>query len=243
MVLSEILFIRALSFTTFYTFACLAIEFPLGLFIAYIVDELAEKIKKGLKAITILLLLPILLPPASTALIFSISLNDLVGIIPHIISIISGQKGISLLSDPIRAQWTLILIDVWQWTPFFFLLLYSGLRMLPREITEAAIIDGASRAQILRFIKLPLLKNIIAIVITLRGLWLFRSFEVQKLLTGGGPGTSTRTISMQIYEYAFKQGLLGLAAASTVIIFLVINIVVLIYQRIILKRAGVTWGA
>jgi multiple sugar transport system permease protein len=83
-----------------------------------------------------------------------------------------------------------------------------------------------------------MVRYVITVALVLRGIWLFRSFDVPRLLTAGGPGVSTRTISMQIYEYSFKEGLLGIAAASTFIVFALINVAVLMYFRYIKAHMG-----
>lgn len=234
-VLTDPLFLKSLQFTSLYTCLALLIELPVGLLLAFFLNELVESKRKTVKPFTILILLPILLPGVATAMMFSLMLNDLIGIIPHLIELIFKVK-ISLLSEAVTATLVLIVVDAWQWAPFFFLLIYAGFRMVPRDIIDAACIDGAGRWQILAYISLPMVKYMITVALVLRGIWLFRSFDVPKLLTGGGPGISTRTVSLQIYEYSFKEGLIGIAAAATFVVFILVNIVVLIYYKYIMTH-------
>ncbi|MBC7217587.1 MAG: sugar ABC transporter permease [Candidatus Caldatribacterium sp.] len=230
-VLSDPLFRGSLRFTSMYTVSALLIEFLLGLIIAFLVNEITEsKFARFTKLITILILLPILLPGVATATMFSLMLNDVIGAIPNALKATLGFR-VSFLSKPLSATVSLLAVDVWQWTSFFFLLIYAGLRMLPRETIEAARIEGAGETLILRKIILPQLRFVIIVALVLRGIWLFRSFDIPRLLTAGGPGIATRTVSLQIYEYSFKQGLLGVAAAATVIVLVIVNVVVLAYFR------------
>jgi multiple sugar transport system permease protein len=235
-VLSDPLFIGSLRFTSLYTIFALLVEFLLGVVLAFLVNEIAEsKFARFTKPLTILILLPILLPGVATAMMFSLMLNDVIGAIPNALKATLGIR-VSFLSKPLSAITSLIAVDVWQWTSFFFLLIYAGLRMLPRETIEAARMEGAGEALVLTKVILPQLRFVVIVALVLRGIWLFRSFDIPRLLTAGGPGTATRTVSMQIHEYSFRQGLLGTAAAATVIVLILINIVVFAYFRF--QRGG-----
>jgi multiple sugar transport system permease protein len=111
-----------------------------------------------------------------------------------------------------------ILVDVWEWTPFLFLLLSAGLQAIPPEPLEAARIDGASPWQIFRDITVPLLRPTIVLALLLRAMDLVRIFDQVFILTQGGPGTATETASLYIYRTAFRFSNFGYAAAMSFVL-------------------------
>jgi multiple sugar transport system permease protein len=110
------------------------------------------------------------------------------------------------------------MVDVWEWTPFLFLLLSAGLQAIPPDPIEAARIDGASAFQIFRDITLPLLKPVIVLALLLRAMDLVRIFDQIFILTQGGPGTATETVSLYIYRTAFRFTNFGYAAAMSFVL-------------------------
>jgi multiple sugar transport system permease protein len=113
------------------------------------------------------------------------------------------------------AMLSVILVDVWEWTPFLFLLLTAGLQAIPTEPLEAARVDGAGYGQTLRDVILPLLKPVILLALLLRSMDLLRIFDQIFLLTQGGPGSATETVSLYIYRTAFRFSNFGYAAAMS----------------------------
>ena len=116
----------------------------------------------------------------------------------------------------------IVLIDIWQWTPFIVLVMLAGLLSLPREPFEAAIMDGAGRLRVFRDVTLPLLRPIIGLVLLLRGIDAFKEFDKVFILTGGGPGTSTELLSIYIYRVAFRDWDLAYAAVCAFMVYLVV---------------------
>ncbi len=112
----------------------------------------------------------------------------------------------------------MILVDVWEWTPFLFLLLSAGLQAIPTEPLEAARMDGAGAWQIFRDVTLPLLKPTILLALLLRAMDLVRIFDQIFILTQGGPGTATETVSLYIYRTAFRFSNFGYAAAMSFVL-------------------------
>jgi multiple sugar transport system permease protein len=110
---------------------------------------------------------------------------------------------------------SVILVDVWQWTPFMFLLLTAGLQAIPSEPLEAARVDGAGYWRTLRDVVLPLLKPTILLALLLRSMDLLRIFDQIFILTQGGPGSATETVSLYIYRTAFRFSNFGYAAAMS----------------------------
>jgi multiple sugar transport system permease protein len=125
------------------------------------------------------------------------------------------------------------MVDVWQWTPFMFLVLLAGLQAIPQEPYEAALVDGSSSWQTFRHVTLPLLKPAILIALLLRTMDLLRVFDQIFILTEGGPGFATETISLYIYRAAFRFSDFGYAAAMSFVLLLLTNSVSLLYIRLL----------
>jgi len=131
-----------------------------------------------------------------------------------------GVSAVPWLSSPKLALISLVLVDVWQWTPFVFLILLAGLAALPEEPYEAARIDGAGPWRQFRDITLPLLKPAILVALLLRTMDSLRLFDNVYILTRGGPGNSTETLSYFIYRTAFENFDLGYASAISFVVLL-----------------------
>jgi multiple sugar transport system permease protein len=136
-------------------------------------------------------------------------------------------------SSPRLAMFSIIAVDVWQWTPFMFLILLAGLQAIPQEPYEAALIDGSSSWQTFRHVTLPLLKPAILVALLLRTMDLLRVFDQVFILTEGGPGFATETLSLYIYRTAFRFSDFGYAAAMSFVLLLITNIISAFYIRIL----------
>ncbi|HEV2764263.1 MAG TPA: sugar ABC transporter permease, partial [Pyrinomonadaceae bacterium] len=139
-------------------------------------------------------------------------------------------------ASPRLALASVVAVDVWQWTPFMFLVLLAGLQAIPQEPYEAALIDGASRWQTFRDVTLPLLKPAILIALLLRTMDLLRVFDQIFILTEGGPGFATETVSLYVYRTAFRFGDFGYAAAMSFVLLLLTNAVSLLYIRLLQRQ-------
>lgn len=199
------------------TFVALAAEFVLGLALALLVDSLA----RGRSLYRTGLLVPMLLPPVVAAVAWRLIYNPQFGVLNGTL------RRIGL--DPSHLIWTngessallsVILVDIWEWTPFLFLLLSAGLQAIPPEPLEAARIDGAGAWRIFRDVTLPLLKPTILLALLLRGMDLVRIFDQIFILTQGGPGTATETVSLYIYRTAFRFSNFGYASAMSFVLLL-----------------------
>jgi multiple sugar transport system permease protein len=205
-------FFAALVQTLIYAAVALAGEFALGLALALLVDSLG----RGRNFFRAGLLAPMLLPPVVAAVIWRLIYNPQFGVLNGTL------RWLGL--DTSRLTWTagansallsVILVDIWEWTPFLFLLLSAGLQAIPTEPVEAARLDGASSWQIFRDILLPLLKPTIVLALILRAMDLLRIFDQIFILTQGGPGFATETVSLYIYRTAFRFSNFGYAAAMS----------------------------
>ena len=201
--------------TAILTTAALAIEFVLGLSLAVLIDSLTRA-KSFFRAG---LLIPMLLPPVVAAVAWRLIFNPQFGALNGTLRELGIDTSHLLWTGSSRtALASVVAVDVWEWTPFLFLLLSAGLQAIPREPLEAARIDGASAWQTFRDITLPLLRPVIVLALLLRAMDLVRIFDQIFILTQGGPGTATETVSLYIYRTAFRFSNFGYAAAMSFVL-------------------------
>jgi multiple sugar transport system permease protein len=206
------LFLVSAAQTLLYAACALALEFLLGLALALLVDSLVH----GRALMRVSLLAPMLLPPVVAAVIWRLIYNPEFGVLNGTLRQLGFSTAhLTWTSGRATAMISVILVDVWEWTPFLFLLLTAGLQAIPAEPLEASRVDGASYWQTLRDVVLPLLKPTILLAILLRSMDLLRIFDQIFLLTQGGPGSSTETVSLYIYRTAFRFSNFGYAAAMS----------------------------
>ena len=184
-----------------YTATCLVIQVALGMGIALLLDN----DDPGFGLLRGVLTLTLVIPPAITGMMFLLLEDAQFGLIPYVLKglgIMSGSGAI--LSSPTLALWGVMLADIWQWTPFMVLIMLAGLRALPKEPFEGAMIDGASAWQTFTRLTLPMMWRVIAIAVLIRGIDLFRTFDYVYVMTSGGPGTATYTLSLYAWQQTFS---------------------------------------
>ena len=211
-----------------------AIEFALGLGLAL----LLERPLAGRGLVTSVLIIPLFISPVIVGQFWALLLQRPFGPVDYLL----GQ----LLGHPVTINWlsafpwnfvALILADVWQWTPFMFVILLAGLTALPAEPYEAALIDGVNGWQAFRYITLPQLVPMILLAITFRLLDAVKLFDIIFMMTGGGPGTSTYTASFFLYEMGFQHFHLSEATAgSWIFLILTAAAITALVRRLL--RAG-----
>jgi multiple sugar transport system permease protein len=135
-----------------------------------------------------------------------------VGLVGYVTRLIFGEP-VSVLSSPSLALAALILVDIWEWTPFMFLILLAGIQSLPQEPFEAARVDGASAWSSFTQLMLPMLRPVILVVVLIRAMDAFTVFDQVYVLTNGGPGTSTEVATLLVYKAAFRFSQIGYGAA------------------------------
>ncbi len=218
----------AVQVTLTYTFVALIIQLVLGMLIALLLDS----DRKGFGLLRALMTLPLVVPPAVTGMMFLLMYDGSFGVISHTLydlGILSRDAPI--LATASTALFAVILVDVWQWTPFMVLIMLAGLRALPKDPFEAAAIDGATNVQAFFRLTLPMMSKIIALAVLIRGIDLFRIFDYVKVMTDSGPGTATETLTAYAGTIYFKSA--NFNYASTVAIFTLL--VVLIVANIFIK--------
>jgi len=212
-------YLSALRITLIILSGALSLEFIFGFVLALIfVEEF-----RGKNLTLTMLALPVMILPIAVGYTWKLLWNDQYGPINQILSFILGKEiNIFWLAKTKTAFISIIVTDVWEWTPFVFLVLLAGLTSLPPEMYEAAAIDGASSWAQFKNITLPLMRPIIAIALLFRGLDCFRIFDIIVALTRGAPETSTETISLYLYRIGFQYFRMGYAAAANITLLIIV---------------------
>ena len=189
---------------------------------------LAVALNRGLREqrlMRILFLLPMMVSPIAVGFIIGrMVFSEGFGPVNDILQAV-GLPAVAWVTSPTMAKVTIILVDTWQWTPLVMLLILAGLQGIPSEPLEAARVDGASEWQIFRFIVFPLLLPISVTAILIRALEAFKIIDIIRVVTGGGPGRATESVTAYVYNIGAKQGDLAYAAAAAyVLLFVVIAV-------------------
>ena len=223
-------FWSALKRQLFFTFLILIIEVPLGVLIALTMP------KKGpwVSVCLVFMALPLLIPWNVVGAMWNIFALPEIGLLGRILNGIGFD--FNYTRQPGDAWFTLILMDVWHWTSLVVLLAYAGLVAIPDAYYQAALIDGASKWKIFRFIQLPKMKRVLTIAILLRFMDSFNIYTEPTVLTGGGPGSSTTLLSIDLVKIALGQFDLGPAAAMSLIYFLIILLTSWIFYTLMMRN-------
>lgn len=181
-------------------------------------------------------LLPMMLTPAAVGYVGRMLFNESMGPINDVIRHLGGPT-IPWLSDSRFALPSLILTDAWEWTPFMMIVLLAGLQSLPVDVYEAALVDGAGTWQTFRDITFPLLAPTSITVVLIRALEAFKLFDIVAVMTGGGPGTATETVTWYAYLVGMKDGNLGYASAIAYSLLIMVTLFSLIFLNSLRRRA------
>lgn len=225
---------RAFTVNIIYLGGCLFVQFVLGLGIAILINVDS----RSYSIIRSLLLLPLVIPPAVVGMIFLLMEDSQFGILSYgleLIGLVSKEE--PLLTSPVTALIAVMLADIWQWTPFMVLIMLAGLHALPKEPFEAAVLDGARFRHTFFHLTLPMLRPIIAVALLIRGIDLFRTFDYVFVMTSGGPGVATQTLSYYTWKQSFAFIKWGYAA--TLSLFAMIFLIVI--ANVFIRAAKVRW--
>jgi len=219
---------EALLHTLLFTAIALPLELILGLLMAQLfIDHLP-----GRQIFVALLVLPVVIAPIVSGATWSLMFDNRFGPINQVIGWITGEEATLLWTiSPDLVYVAILSAEVWQWTPFMFLLLLAALSAVDKSQLEAASIDGAGYWRIFFRIVLPAIWPVMAVAILIRGLDLFRLFDVVWALTRGGPGTMTETISIFAYVKGFQQFETSYTAAVALLIIIMLSFVVILALR------------
>jgi multiple sugar transport system permease protein len=155
-----------------------------------------------------ILIIPILMPPVAIGSMWKLMYSLDFGVLNQAITAI-GLPPVNWLGSTSLALLSVVIVDVWHWTPFVFLILFAAVEAIPGDIIEAARIDGARNRSIVFRIVIPLIWPTIAVALFFRAILAFKVFDQIFLLTSGGPGTSTEVVSLHLYKVYFQQNELG----------------------------------
>jgi multiple sugar transport system permease protein len=198
---------------------CVSIEMVLGIALALALEHPV----RGMSMFRTLFILPMMIAPIAVGLAWRYMFDAQFGLINALLGVF-GIAAKTWLADPTLAFAAIVIADVWQWTPFVFIMMIAALANIDGSVMEAARIDGANWWQKTFLVKLPMVMHVIAITLMMRLIDAFRVLEVIYVLTFGGPGDSTEILALHIYKTAFVGQQLGVAAAVSVLLLLVVAV-------------------
>lgn len=210
-------FPEAVGRTFLFAIVALVIEVVLGVAIALYLNHSFF----GKNFVKTAFLLPMVATPVAIGMVWKLIYEPNIGILNTIIRSMGGPK-VDWLGDSTNALWSLVAVDVWQQTPFVMLIVLAGLTSLPTEPFESAMIDGATRRQIITKITLPLLRPTIFTAVLLRLIDVLKTFDIIYSMTQGGPGFATETMNILSFRQAFEFMQFGEASATLMVFFVIV---------------------
>jgi multiple sugar transport system permease protein len=201
---------------------------------------LLNRLRRSRTVLVSLFLIPVMIAPVVAGFQFRMIYHDQFGPLNYIIELVTGGRwrGFAWIADPKVALFAVMFTDIWQWTPFLMLIVLAGLQSISPEMYEAAEVDGASRLQTFGRVTLPLIFPVIVIGILIRAMDSFKLFDIIYLVTGGGPGDITETISFYTYLQGFKFFSVGYTAAMAFLQLIVITIIAQVFVRFQKRQTG-----
>lgn len=216
--------------TVVYTVLSLSLQLLCGFIVALALNRITRF--KGL--FRTLCLIPWAFPMIIVSFTWSYLLNDIYGIVNgKLLAWGIVSQPIQFLADPKLAMITVSLINVWFGVPLFAINILASLQTIPKELYEAAEMDGATVWQRFRFITLPFVRVVVGLLIILRTIWIFNSFDLIFLLTGGGPGVSTQTMPIFAYRMGWTLYSLGRSSAVTILLLIILAVACTIYFKVL----------
>ena len=216
-VFSEPRFLHALGRTFTFTVFAVAIEVVLGVAIALILNRAFV----GRSIAKLLLLLPLVATPVAVGIVFNLFYDPTIGLLNFALHALGLPQG-RWVSSENTVIGSLVLVDVWQWTPMITLIVLAGLAGLSEEPAEAARVDGASDWQILRYVTLPMVMPVILTAMILRLIDALKTFDIIFAMTGGGPGYASETLNIMGFKYSFEYFRIGQSSVILIALFLVV---------------------
>ena len=229
LLLTDMTFWNAVLVTFIFVGAAVSMELVLGLGIALLFFHRFP----GDRFLRAVLILPMVVAPVVVGLLSRYMLNVQFGVVNFLTENL-GLGRIDFLGEPAWALGTLIVIDIWQWTPFMFLIMLAALQGVPEDIIEAAKVDGARSGRIFFDHILPLIRYPVAVAVALRMIDAFRVYDIIYMTTRGGPIDVTQTLSWQIYDAGFKSLDIGYAAAYSWLMLIIVVVTVTLTLKFLL---------
>jgi multiple sugar transport system permease protein len=223
-------FRHSLLLSLYFTVGVVSLQFLLGLILALLLDKIAF----GKRFFSVVLFIPVMITPAATGLIFKWMFVPQWGIINQALQGLSIQPP-DWFSSPFWALVSVMIAEVWQFTPLVAIVLFAGLQSIPGESLDAAKVDGASGFQLLWSILLPLLRPLILFVLVMRTMDAWRLFDRIFVMTAGGPGTATETVTLYNFRTTFQLLRVGEGLAVGVWTLISLLGVMVIYLRLMFR--------
>jgi multiple sugar transport system permease protein len=223
---------HALQNTIVYVVASVTVELVIGFLVALALFQMT----KGRKLANSLVLLPMIVAPVITALLWRYIFDPQFGLVSQMLSLFGHQGGIDFLGGEHLALPALIIVDIWQWTPFVVLVLHAGMLSIPEERIEAAKVDGAGHIRVAWSIILPGVIPQVLLVLLFRTMDTYRIFDTVFVLTRGGPGGATETIGLYTYQTGFSFFDMGYAMALSMFILITVLIISSGYIHLLRRR-------
>lgn len=218
--------------TLLYLAGTVPLQFGLGLVVALILHRITQKIIGFLRTA---LIIHTTMTPVVVGMIWRLMYNPDLGTLNYFLTLFRLPP-VNWTGMPGTALPSVMMADIWEWTPFMALILLAGLQSLPQEPFEAGLVDGASPWQTFRYITLPLLSPVMLVALLIRLMDSFKTFDLIFVLTQGGPGMSTEILNYYTYRYGFKFFYLGYASALSWLLLVVVTIISIILIRILHSR-------
>jgi len=209
----------------------LALEFAIGFTFAFLLNREI----RGRSVLVAVFSSPMMLIPVMVGHLWRIMYLREVGPIDPIAKAVLGFS-IHWLEDPLASKFANIFANAWEWAPFTMLILLAGFTAIPVELYEGARVDGASSWQMLIRITLPMTRPLIILCLLMRAMEEVKLFDVIYLITAGGPGTETETVTLYIFRQAFQFLDMGKAAASSFILLIIVVLIVTVFARYMYRR-------
>jgi multiple sugar transport system permease protein len=221
----------ALRATALYVAIAVTGEVLLGLALAVAVQRMVRSVL-GRTLTYLLFIIPMVTPPVAAGVMFRLMYIPEYGILNVLLRDL-GYHGrpVLWLSSPTMAMSSVVSVDIWQWMPFVFLVLFAGLQAVPLDVVEAAAVDGAGGWARFRSIDLPYLRPLLLLVLVFRVTDTLRVFDHVQVLTMGGPGAATEFLSLYLYRIAFKFSDLNYASALAIYVVIIVSIIFAVFSR------------
>lgn len=227
-VFKEARFLQAFGRTVYFTLAAVTAETVLGTAIALLLNRRFFT-KETVKTV---LLLPLVATPVAIGIVWNLFYDPTIGILNYVINQIFGLPICGFVSDAKTVMPSLILVDIWQWTPMIALIVMAGLAGISHEPYESAMVDGANNAQVLFHITLPILMPTILTAVILRSIEAVKTYDIIYSMTGGGPGYASENMNILAFKYSFEYFRMGQSSVILVYLFIVVTLFCLIVMRI-----------
>ncbi len=230
-------FRHTLQVTFLFVLFSVVFQLLLGLAVALVVHGAERRGLRGVVATRAVVLTAWAVPGVVIGVIWSLLYQETrSGILNHGLSLVGFSGTTPFLSDPDLALVSVIVANIWRGTALSMILCYAGLKTVPEEVYEAARVDGAGRLQTLLRVTLPLMLPILTMNLVLATVETFNSFDMVLSLTGGGPGTATQVLALDVYDQIFRQLNLGRGAAMAVVLMIVNVVVIALYLRLVQRQ-------